>query len=80
MLNKPIYTLMTKYFSQMNKNIIKKISKHHNQQGTQYSGKFLCFGNHIFSNKAKVTPILHTAHSGNDMNIAVGKCIKRSII
>uniref|UniRef100_A0A672TDC9 Protein bicaudal D homolog 2-like n=1 Tax=Sinocyclocheilus grahami TaxID=75366 RepID=A0A672TDC9_SINGR len=34
----------------------------------------------FFSNKAKVTLILHTAHSGNYMNMTVGKCIKRSII
>ncbi len=34
----------------------------------------------FFFNKAKVSVILYTAHSENDMNKAVGKCIKRSII
>ncbi len=42
--------------------------------------RVVCIGNHIFSNKAKVTLILHTAHSENDMNMTLGKCIKRNII
>ncbi len=29
----------------------------------------MCIGNQNVSNKAKVTLILHTAHSGNDMNM-----------
>ncbi len=62
---------MTKYFSLIHKYLI-------NQQSTQYSGMFVCIGNHILSNKAKVTLILHTARSKNDMNM--DKCIKRSII
>ncbi len=33
-----------------------------------------------FSNKAKVTLILHAAYSENDINMTVGKCMKRSII
>ncbi len=34
----------------------------------------------MFSNKARVTLIIHTAHSENDVNMTVGKCIKHSII
>ncbi len=57
-----------------NKNIIKK------EVNTKYSGKLVCIGDHIFSNKAKVTLILHTVHSENYMNMTMGKCVKRSII
>ncbi len=41
------------FFHKLNKYLIKLIKKeevkHCNQQGTQYSGKFVCIGNHIFS-------------------------------
>ncbi len=39
-------------------------------------GSLCALGIIFFSNKAKVTLILHTAHSENDMNMTMGKSIK----
>ncbi len=61
------------------KNIIKKEVNTVTNRALSILGS-LCALGIIFSNKAEVTLILHTAHSENDMNTTVGKCIKRSII
>ncbi len=74
---------MTKYFSQINKYLIKLIKKEVNtvtNRALSILGSLCALGIIFFPNTAKVTLILHTAHSENDMNMTVGKCIKRSII
>ncbi len=78
------YTLDDKVFFTnkyiFNNNIIKKEVNTVTNRALSNLVCLCALGIIFFSNKAKVTLILHTAHSENDMNMTVGKSIKRSII
>ncbi len=63
-----------------NKNIIRMDVNTLTNWALGIMGSLCALGIIFFLNKAKLTLILHTAHSENDMNMTVGKCIRRSII